>query len=59
MCAACPSVILSYGFLMYIVLNMKSILKVLSSIKERKRKYFLWATALATVTGVTTFLLMN
>lgn len=59
MCAACPSVVLSYGFLMYVVLNIKNISRFLSTMRDKRKKYFLCAAGLATFTGITTYIVMS
>ena len=57
-CLSVTSIILSYGSLMCVVLNIKYIPRLLSFIREKKKEYFLLAAGLATFVCVTTLFLM-
>ena len=58
MCVCCPSFILGYGLLLFVMVNIKSLVKVTTFIRKKK-KYFLWTAGLTAFTSITTYLLIS
>ncbi len=58
MCGCCSSLFLSYGLLVYVALNLKTISGFLSSLWEKRSKLFLWP-GLATFASLTVLFLKS